>query len=231
MRNLPIATVAVGLVALVIFSISKASEPSRRDVVLPTADTAGATRAVRLGRAMRLSGTETRFIPVHYGTAFSETAASSYSRSGIYSQPIVNALFVEGAEARLLLQQPAYIQTVIFPDSSTVEPSRMWLAYHVALHDTNGDGVLNHHDGRSLAISDLDGGNWRVVLPEGVFLHGTEVLDAQRILVTAFDTPPPARGDDSRLQQILIYEVATGSLTRFDAANAAVERAGRILGR
>ena len=222
-----LACVIVAVTVLMIYGLRAASEPRRTDVMLPeTGTTDRLPRAVRLGRPLSIVGTETMLVPIEYGTAQTQSTASG---SSYYArEPMVNAMFLRGDQASLLLDRPARIASALLPD--TLGPAREWIAYDLAFEDTNGDGRLNDEDGRTLALSSVQGSDFRVVLPPGVFMGSFHVLGSNRLLVFAFSEPPPKRGEpDPRQQSAFIYDVATGTLKSLDAANVLVEQASTIL--
>lgn len=222
-----LACVIVAVTVLLIYGLRAASEPRRTDVMLPeTGTTDGLPRAVRLGRPLSIVGTETMLVPIAYGTAQTQSTASG---SSYYApEPMVNAMFLRGDQASLLLDRPARIASALLPD--TLSPAREWIAYDLAIEDTNGDGRLNDEDGRTLGLSSVQGSDFRVVLPPGVFMGSFHVLGSNRLLVFAFSEPPPRRGEpDPRRQSAFIYDVATGTLKSLDAANVLVEQASTIL--
>jgi hypothetical protein len=222
-----LACVVVAVIVLIIYGVRVASEPRHSDVMLPeTEATDRLPRAVRLGRPLPIMGTATMLVPIEYGSA--QTQSTAYSSSYYAREPMVNAMFLRGNQASLLLDRPARIASALLPD--TVGPAREWIAYDLAFEDTNGDGRLNDEDGRTLALSSVHGSDFRVVLPAGAFMGSFHVLDSNRIVVFTFSEPPPKRGEpDPRRQSAYVYDVAAGTLQPLDAANALVEQASTIL--
>src|SRR2546430_9828368 len=51
--------------------------------------------------------------------------------------------------------------------SSDLDSLQTWITYDIAFEDTDGDGGLDEDDAASLYVSDLHGGSFRRVLPEG----------------------------------------------------------------
>jgi hypothetical protein len=227
LNRIVLACVLVATIALIIYGLRVGSRPRPTDVLLPEKGTTDRLpRAVRLGQPQSIVGTETMLVPIQYGTAQAQN--SVYSSTFYVREPMVNAMFLRGDQASLLLDRTARIGSVLLPD--TVGPPRAWIAYDVAFDDTNADGRLNHEDGHTLALSSVEGSDFRVVLPPGVFIGSFHVLGPDRILVFTFSEPPPRLGEpDPRRQTAFIYDIATGTLQPLDAANAIVEQASTIL--
>src|SRR5205823_14399270 len=79
---------------------------------------------------------------------------------------------------------PALIRSVNFPRSKD-DSLQAWITYEIAFEDTDGDGGLDEDDAVSLYVSDLHGGSFRRVLPEGWSILAHEPLDGRRIVVLA----------------------------------------------
>ena len=220
--------IVAAIIVFVIYAIWTGTRPGRSDIVLPdSTDVDRLPRAVRLGRPTAIVGTETMLLPIQYGTGYEES--SVYSSSVYAFEPMVNALFLRSTGADLLLDRPARIATALLPDS-LVTPSRTWIAWEIAFEDTNGDDVLNHNDGRTLALSSIEGTEFRTALPANLFLDAYHLLTSDSILVYAFSEPPPGRGrPDERRQRTFIYSVGRGSLTPVETADELVAQAARIL--
>ena len=227
LNRIVLALVIAATIALIIYGLRVGSGPRPTDVLLPeTGTTDRLPRAVRLGRPQSIVGTETMLVPIQYGTA--QTQSSVYSSTYYTPEPMVNAMFMRGDDASLLLDRTARIASVLLPD--TTVPARTWIAYEVAFDDTNADGRLNHEDGHTLALSSVEGSDFRVILPAGVFMGSFHVLGPDRILVFAFSEPPPGHDEpDPRQQSAFIFDVSTGTLQSLDAANTIVEQASTIL--
>jgi hypothetical protein len=137
----------------------------------------------------------------------------SFGVSG-YGEPghsLVNVMFLSGDSARLLLDRAAYIRSMSYPERS--DSLRGWIAYEVATMDTNGDGRLDERDGLNLAISDVEGRGFRMVLPPDIRLDAFHILDRNTVLVYAFGEAGPRRGrSDSRRQLVFRYNVSAGEL-------------------
>jgi hypothetical protein len=192
-------------------------------------------RAVRYGMPAPIRGTATRIVMVANGTAYEYGAGMSggTAMSRRMSGAEVNVMFIDANGTRLLLDRPAYIRDVDYPMPShdeTVE--RNWIAYLVALEDTNRNGQLDARDAVALYLSDLDGHDLRPVLRQSLRYQGHEALDAGRVLVYALEPPSGAAVDEDRMRQrAFIYDVASGQLSPYATLDSAAARAGQILGR
>jgi hypothetical protein len=228
LKKLMAGVIVAAIIVFAAYAIWAGTRPGRSDIVLPdSTDLDRLPRAVRLGRPRAILGTETMLLPVQYGTGYEASTVSSPGRYAF--EPMVNAVFLRSTGASLLLDRPARIASALLPDSLVI-PSRTWIAYEIAFEDTNGDDVLNHGDGRTLALSSIEGTEFRVALPANVFLDAYHVLTPDTILVYAFSEPPPRRGrPDERRQWAFIYSVGAGSLTPVETADELVAQAARIL--
>ena len=229
--------VPVGLILLAAFIIyafvtERAYRSSEHEyVALPAGDSIRSVRAVRLGEPRRILGTEITLVPVHYGSGYGPLA-DSYGISGRGGpvQVTVNVMFLDGNEARLLLDQPAYIRDVNYPRAGS-DSLRSWIGYEIAFADSNEDGRLGEDDGLTLALSTNDGRGFKQVLPREFSLDSYYPLNADRILVFASSGAVPQGGrPDTRRQQAFVYNVNTGELQDYDAVNTVVGQAARVLG-
>ncbi len=197
-------------------------------------------RAVRYGMPQRMRGTDTRIVLVSYGEG--DQAAGSSSEYGIYDQrggggTWVNAVFMDGAEARLLLARPAYIRDVTYPVlEGTPYPGRdslqAWITYVMAVDDSDRNGKLDHRDRTGLYVSDLDGGSLRPALRPPLRYTSHQAMEGGRILVYALEPPAGQQVDEKRMRQrAFVYDVASGRLSPYAALDSATARAGQILGR
>ena len=207
-------------------------------------------RAVRYGAPVRVRGTETRMVLVSHGREYSEGGSARggdlYSGSGVYTDgPTVNVLFLDPSGAgRLLLDRPAYIERVSHPAgeegtvrvpvaSETEDTLQTWIAYEMALDDTNGDRKLDARDRRALYVTALDGTGLRRVLPGDYRPRSFQALEGGRMLVLALDARGAgARTDEDALpQRAFVYDVAAGRLRPYAALDSLSAAAGRIVGR
>src|SRR2546422_2900601 len=146
----------------------------------------------------------------------------------------VNAIFLEpgGGPGHLLLDRPALIRSVNFPRSKD-DSLQAWITYEIAFEDTDGDGGLDENDAASLYVSDLHGGSFRRVLPEGWSILAHEPLDGRRIVVLALRSAE--RGDRRSLEEpperAFFYDVQTGRAEPYAALDSLTARAARIVGR
>lgn len=203
-------------------------------------------RAVRYGEPQRLLNSRWMLVQVHYGTDYAKSSGRSMTlASGAYERrydvggPLVNVMFLppDSGPGRLLLDRPAYIRDLEFPAerpryANEQIDSVPWIAYAVAFEDTDHSGRLDHEDAVELYLSDLDGGNFRRVLPAGLRVSSTQVLPNQQLLVSALD----ARGADGELedqlpQRAFRFNPETNELTSDAAIDSLATSAGRILGR
>lgn len=193
-------------------------------------------RAIRYTPPFPVRGTQTQIVMVSYGDDHEAYAYASggYASSGP-REAQVNVMFVDGQGARLLLDRPAYIREVSYPevrDTPPADPPRDWISYVISLHDTNGNGELENRDAASLYVSDLDGRNLRPVTRPPLRYGRHAALDPARILVYALEPPPGEPVAEERMRQrAFIYDLRAGRLSPYAAMDSAAERAGRILRR
>jgi hypothetical protein len=160
-------------------------------------------------------------------------AKSSPYRHRSWSGPIVNVIFLNSQDGgeHLLLDRPAYIDDITYPESED-DLHQTWVSYEIALDDSNGDGQLDDDDDAALFLSDLDGHNLRRILPDGLILkwHGVHAQGAQ-ILIFALDrTGFSADVPRNRLpQRALVFDVDTGETEPFAELNELARAAGEVL--
>lgn len=187
-------------------------------------------RAVRYTAPHAIHGTSTRIVMVQNGRAYAPNEGG-YASGARYSREIVaNAVFLDAQGARLLLDRPAYVESIDFPQ--TPADIQRWIGYRIAFDDTNRDGKLDSRDQTPLYVTDLEGRNLRPVLRAPLRLQRTQVLDATRMLVYALEPPAGQTVAEDRMRQrAFIYDVAAGQLSPYAALDSAAARAGQILGR
>lgn len=187
-------------------------------------------RAVRFGEPVAIHGTTTRMVTVSNGRAYQPGGGGYASGGRFMSDVVANVVFVDAQGGRLLLDRPAYVGSIDYPRGR--EDVQRWIAYNIALDDTNGDGKLDSRDDMVLHVSDLEGRNLRPVLRPPLRLRGTHVLDAGRMLVYALEPPAGQAVDESRMRQrAFVYDVASGRLAPYTPLDSAAAQAARILGR
>ncbi len=194
------------------------------------------SRAVRYDPPQSIWKSTTRIVLIGYGKAF-ERPALKFASSDSYGERYalyVNAIFLEpgGGSGRLLLDRPALIRSVNFPRSKD-DSLQAWITYEIAFEDTDGDGGLDENDAASLYVSDLHGGSFRRVLPEGWSILAHEPLDGRHIVVLALRS---AEREDRRslneaAERAFFYDVQTGRAEPYAALDSLTARAARIVGR
>jgi hypothetical protein len=203
--------------------VASETQPSRQEA-----------RAVRYGRPRELRGTATRLVLVRYGEA--EELPGAYASRGT-GETWVNAVFLEGSQARLLLDRPAYIRDVGYPGADglgtpAADSLQTWITYVMALEDSDRNGRLDHRDQLGLYVTDVEGRSLRPALRPPLRYLSHAVMDGERMLVYALEPPAGEPVDEKRMRQrAFIYEVASGRLTPHAALDSAAARAGQILGR
>jgi hypothetical protein len=193
-------------------------------------------RAVRYGVPQRIRGTETRMVRVGYGDGYQRSGVASSALYGVYEGDgaQVNVIFLDGEEARLLVDRPAFIRDLWYPDARREDADSLqtWISYVMATEDGNGDGRLDERDPAGLYVTDLDGRGLRSVLPAKLRYEAHELLDAGRLLVYALEPPAGAPVQEDRMpQRAFVYDVAGARLSPYAALDSATTRAGRILAR
>lgn len=191
-------------------------------------------RAVRYGAPREIRGTRTRMVRVSYGKDQELSGGyASYGREAAW----VNVIFLDGDQARLLLDRPGFIQEIAYPGMDdagrpAADTLQRWITYVMAVEDTDRSGRLDHRDRTGVYVSDLEGRNLRGVLPPPLRYSAHHVLDAQRMLVYALEPPAGARVAEERMRQrAFIYHVPSGRLSPYAALDSAAARAGQILAR
>jgi hypothetical protein len=194
------------------------------------------SRAVRYDPPQSIWKSTTRIVLVRYGEAF-ERPAHEFASSNSYGERYalyVNAIFLEpgGGPGHLLLDRPALIRSVNFPRSKD-DSLQAWITYEIAFEDTDGDRGLDEDDAASLYVSDLHGGSFRRVLPEGWSVLAHEPLDGHRIVVLALRSAEPGdrRSLDETPERAFFYDVQTGPAEPYTALDSLAARAARIVGR
>ncbi|HST59322.1 MAG TPA: hypothetical protein VLK84_11545, partial [Longimicrobium sp.] len=187
-------------------------------------------RAVRYGMPQRMRGTDTRIVLVSYGEG--DQVAPSSTEFGVYDQrggggTWVNAVFMDDAGARLLLDRPAYIRDVTYPvlESRSYpegDSLQTWITYVMAVDDTDRNGKLDHRDREGLYVSDLEGGNLRPALRAPLRYTSHQAMEGGRILVYALEPPAGQQVDEKRMRQrAFVYDVASGRLSPYAALDSA----------
>jgi hypothetical protein len=184
--------------------------------------------AVRYGMPDSIRRTATRLVRVHDGAA--PGRRSGYTSSGYGdAESAVNVMFVDADGVRLLLDRPAYIRELTYPNAGENNPAVEWISYVMAFDDTDRSGSLDPRDAMALYVSDLDGRNLRAVLGPPLRYRTHEAFGTGRILVHALED---AGNDEARMRQrAFIYDVRAARLAPYAAMDSAAEQAGRILRR
>ncbi len=213
----------------------------RRSAVITATEGAPAertSRAVRYDPPQSIWKSTARIVLIRYGEAFerpgTELASSkSYGERYTPYTPYVNAIFLEpgGGPGRLLLDRPALIRSVNFPRSED-DSLQAWITYEIAFEDTDRDGGLDEDDAASLYVSDLHGGSFRRVLPEGWSVLAHEPLDGRRIVVLALRSAElgDRRSLDEAPERAFFYDVQAGRAEPYAALDSLAARAARIVG-
>ena len=201
-------------------------------------------RALRYGAPEGIVNTGWTLVQVRYGKDYGEPKSGAFGSNAYESRgyngsegPLVNVAFLPpgGGPGRLLLDRPAYIRYLEFPErtrSSEPVDSVPWITYAIALDDTDQNGRMDSDDRAELYISDLDGANFRRVLPAGLELRSTEILPDRRLFVTVLDRgKDDSKPEDQLPQQAFRYNPRTGELTSDGVLDSLVASASRILGR
>ena len=210
----------------------------RRSAVITATDGAPAgrtSRAVRYDPPQSIWKSTASIVLIRYGEAF-ERPGAEFASSKSYGErytPYVNAIFLEpgGGPGRLLLDRPALIRSVSFPRSKD-DSLQAWITYEIAFEDTDGDGGLDEDDAASLYVSDLHGGSFRRVLPEGWSVLTHEPLDGRRMVILALRSAKPGerRSLDEAPERAFFYDVQTARAEPYAALDSLAARAARIVG-
>lgn len=188
-------------------------------------------RPVRYFMPDSILGTATRIIRVGDGTG-GGYGRGGYSSASYEEGRVVNVMFMDASGVRLLLDRPAFIRDLSYPEGNERNPARAWISYVIAVDDTDGSGELDGRDALALYVTDLEGRNLRPVLRPPLRYRGHAALDATRILVYALEAPSTKRVDEDRLRQrAFVYDVASGQLSPYAALDSAAARAAQVLAR
>lgn len=231
-----------GLAALAIYALTSAVDgagetavpAAGRQAAAPAAD----APALRYDLPERIPGTGTRMVLVRRGHGARYSDSYSYSSRG--AGPMVNVAFQDAAGVRLLLDRPAYIESVSYRGSAgdappaaadTAAPLR-WIVYQMALSDANGDHRLNDRDPQSLFVTDRDGRGLRQVLPAGFAPVAWQVRADGGLDITALaPAADPRHGDDDELRQQRAFVLEPGGQVHADAQlDSALAAAARVVG-
>lgn len=191
-------------------------------------------RAVRYGLPQSVRGTDTRIVLVSHGDG---DVPGGYDRGTRGEEGWVNVVFLDGGEARLLLDHPAYIRDIAWPGLDDgggpgADSPQAWITYVMAVDDSDGDGRLGHRDRVGLYVSDLEGRSLRPVVRPPLRYASHQALGAGRMLVYALEPPAGEEGDEGRMRQrAFLYDAASGRLSPYAALDSAAARAGQILQR
>ena len=192
-------------------------------------------RAVRYGRPLDVRGTDTRIVLVSYGAG--DELAAGYASTSRGGGTWVNAVFLDAEGARLLLDRPAYIRDIAFPevkDTDYLAPDSLqtWITYVMAVDDADRNGRLDHRDGLGLYMTDLEGRNLRPVLRPPLRYVSHHVMEAGRMLVYALEPPAGRAVDEKQMRQrAFTYDIASGVLSPYVALDTAVARAAQVVAR
>lgn len=205
---------------------------------VPAADENAATdpRAIRYSIPREIYGSATRLIHVFHGEAYARVEGYDGSRRqySLYDPeaPTVNVIFLAAdGTSRLLLDRPAFFRQVDYPHAREDSLQR-WISYEIVFDDSNGDRKLDDDDAAVLYVSNLDGTNFRPVMPEGWVVLSHTALRPTELLITAIRVPSSERGKaDEQRQQAFVYDLVGNTLTAHAGLDTAAELAGRILGR
>jgi hypothetical protein len=193
-------------------------------------------RAVRYHTPVPIRGTDTRMVLIGYGEGYEPGPSLSGGGYAGYGReaPEVNAVFLDAAGARLLVDRPAFIHDVRLPGEgrSHADSLATWITFVMSLDDADGNGRLDDRDPPALYVTDRDGRNLRAVLRPPLRYRAHQALDGARMLVYALEPPAGQRVDADRMRQrAFIYDVASGQLSPYAALDSAAARAAQVLGR
>jgi hypothetical protein len=192
-------------------------------------DSAGRARGaepLRYDPPSAIRGSATRIVLIRRGSGYTyRSTASSAPATG--EAPAVNVAFLAGDGARLLLDRPAYVRRVAYPGAARVAEgdSLRWIAYEMALEDTDGNGRVDESDRRSLYVTDLDGRGLRRVTPPGYELRDWAPQPGGAIVATAVQLAP---GSGAMAERAYVLD-AGGAVKTYAALDSVVDAAGRIV--
>jgi hypothetical protein len=226
----------VALFALISNAIGRRAEAVAAPTTVADPGTRADPRAVRYSMPREVRGTSTRLIHVFHGEAYARAEGYDGSRRqySLYTSegPTVNVIFLRpDGTAHLLLDRPAFVRTLDYPDAREDSLQR-WIAYEIVTDDSNGDRRLDDQDAAILYLSDVDGTNFRRVMPEGWAVTSHIALQPGQLLISAIRVPAREGGKaDEQPQRAFIYDLTTNTLVPHVSLDSIAERAGRVLSR
>lgn len=232
--------VLMGMLSYVLFNELFRDRTTRNQAVAiaPPDDPKVGIRAIRYDSPDAVYGSSSSIIRVRYGRAFEPASPVLLAKSGSYrstawSGPVVNAIFLDSEDdtEHLLLDRPAYIDNIDYPESEH-DLHQTWISYEIALEDSTGDGQLDDDDDLILFISDLHGRNLKRILPEGLIAkwHGVHAEGSQ-ILIFALDRTGLNKSvpHEQLPQRALVFDVDTGKTEPYSDLNEIARMAGQVV--
>jgi hypothetical protein len=187
---LVIAGAAVVVVILGVYAalqIFKTETGSRRVTnVVNVGDKDAVSEEFSLGRAAPIEGTSYVKIPLYRGQSYN---ASYYLKNS--TQNTVNYLFVNtsSGESRWLLEGAGQLiidSEVMFSKARSSPDERrlgIGIVYTLVEKDTNGDNRLTDRDAVSLAVSEIDGSQYRKLIEGADRLYSVAQVADDKVLV------------------------------------------------
>jgi len=187
-------------------------------------------RAVRMSPPREIGGTETLLVEIRYGDEFSSSQFGIGGR-GPEPDPLVNILFLApDGSTRALLGQPGVIKQLLIPRFKG-DSTRTWLAFAVAVEDTDEDGLLGENDLTQVIVTDLDGRRPRNALERPRRITRLGRLGTDLTISYLLPTDDPEANPEELAERMAVYRFGSETLEELDQLGATLQEVEQILAR
>jgi hypothetical protein len=190
---LAIAGAAVLCIVLGIYTTARIfkqeTRPRRVTNVVNVGEKENVTEEFTLGSPTIIVGTQYVRVPLYRGPSYSASGGSFYSKSS--DQNVVNYLFLntssnesrwlfESARQLLISSQVLSKKLKTLPDEQS---AAVGIVYSIVERDSNGDNRLTERDAVSLAVSAVDGTDYRKLIDGIERLYSVQQIADDKVLV------------------------------------------------